>query len=247
MRSFDPDIVTALAAVEARAFWLVEMQMDTTYYFTDCDVDLVYAGNVYQSDQGLKVSNVRQGAGFSVDKVGIEFGNAALWMSAIVLAEDVAMDPVIIRYIMYSKEVAVRAGGDTPTGGVAFEDGDVVWEDGEVTFEGGGEYYSLIGTPPVFFNGYITGYKLNERVATFTLSTEFMLWRKKALRLPTPSCPWSFTGTECAYAGAETWCDQSPERCALLGNYDNFGGRKYIAAVEDQKLWWGVKGYGTPS
>ena len=244
MRSFDPDIVTALAAIEARAFWLVEMQMDVTYYFTDCDVDLVYAGNVYQSDQGLKVANIRQGAGFSVDKVSMEFGNAGLWMSAIVLNEDVAMDPVIIRYIMYSKETPVVAGGETATGGIAFEDGDVVFESGDVTFEGGGEYYSLIGTPPVFFNGFITGYTLNERVATFTLSTEFILWRKKALRLPMPSCPWSFTGTECGYTTPELWCDQSVERCKELSNYDNFGGRRYIAAIEDLKLWWGDTGYG---
>jgi len=243
MRSFDAEITTALSAIESRAFWLVEMQMDTTYYFTDCDIDLRYNSNVYQSDQGLKVSNIRQGASFSVDKVSLEFGNAALWMSAIVLAEDVAMDPVIIRYIMYSAEVPVMAGGEESGEGV-FLDGAGVFTDGEGVFLGG-SYYSMIGTPPTFFNGFITGYKLNEKSATFDLSTEFMLWRKKALRLPTPSCPWSFTGTECAYAGAETWCDQSPVRCAALGNYDNFGGRKWISATEDKKIWWGTKGYGS--
>jgi len=78
----------------------------------------------------------------------------------------------------------------------------------------------------------------------FTLGSEFRFWRKKSLRLPTPNCPWVFAeSTECGYAGAETWCDQSPERCAVLGNYLNFGGRKFIAAVEDQKVYWGPAGY----
>lgn len=243
MRNFDPAIVTALAAIEARAFWLVECQFEVNYYFTDCDVDLVYAGNTYQSDQGLKIGELKSSAGFAVDKISIEFGNVGLWMSAILLNEDVANDPVIIRYIMYSTQVPVITGGDVRDGVVPDYDGDVVIDDGDVVVEGG-DYYSMIGTPPVVFSGFVTSYHLNERRASLELASEFMLWRKKTLRLPTASCAWSFKGTECTYAGAETWCDQSVERCKALANYDNFGGRRYIMAVEDQKLWWGVKGYG---
>lgn len=243
MRNFDADIVTELAELEARAFWLVECQFDTTYYFTDCDVDLVYAGNTYQSDQGLKIDKISQAAGLSVDQVSVEFGNVGLWMSAILLNEDVANDPVIIRYVMYASTVAVMAGGET-LGGMVFQDGDVTFEDGDMTFEDSGEYYSLIGTPPVFFDGFVTSWRLTEQSAQLDLADESMLWRKKTLRLPTPSCPWSFTGDECGYSGSETWCDQSVERCKALSNYDNFGGRRYIAAIEDVKLWWGTKGYG---
>jgi hypothetical protein len=244
LRSFDADIITALAAVEARAFWLVECHFDTTYYFTDCDIDLVYQGNVYQSDQGLKVSNIIQGSGFSVDKATLEFGNVGLWMSAIILNEDVANDRVIVKYIMYSVEFPVIAGGEIPAG-VQIITGDVTPLDGDVTLlgGGGGEFYSLAGEPPTLFDGFLTDWKLKEKTATFSLSTEFMLWRKKALRLPTPSCPWSFQGDECGYSGGEDWCDQSVERCKLLSNYDSFGGRRYIAAIEDKKLWWGVKGF----
>ena len=247
MRAFDVDIVTELAKEEARAFWLVECQFSHTFYFTDCDIDLIYDGNKYQSDVGCNVTNVRQGASFSVDKVTIEFGNVGLWMSSIVLNEDVANDNVIIRYIMYASNVPVVAGGATGEAdpGIVMEDGGVVFEDdGGVTFEGGGAYYSMIGTPAVFFNGFVTDWSLTERTARLNLASEFMLWRKKTLRLPTPSCPWNFKGAECGYSGAQDWCDKSVERCSGLANYDNFGGRRYIASLETAKLWWGNKGYG---
>jgi len=244
MKAFDADIIAELIKVEARMFWLVELQMDTTYYFTNCDVDLIYGGNTYQSDQGLNIGGITQGVNFSVDKVTVKLGNAALWMSAIVLNEDVVMDPAIINYIMYSVTAPVMAGGDSADVGVDFESGDVTFEDGaDVPFESGGEFYSMIGIPPRLFSGFIVGYKTDEAVCDITLATEFFMWKKKSLRLPTPSCPWSFKGDECTYAGGESWCDQSPKRCAALSNYDNFGGRKFISAIEDANLWWGDKGY----
>jgi hypothetical protein len=90
------------------------------------------------------------------------------------------------------------------------------------------------------FSGYILGWPvLDESRAQLKIGNEFAFWNKKALRLPTPSCPWSFKGPECGYAGAAAKCDQSPERCANIGNYVNFGGRKFIADVESQKIYWG--------
>lgn len=92
------------------------------------------------------------------------------------------------------------------------------------------------------FRGFVMGWgDLTEISVPIKLGNEFLLWRKKTLRLPGPSCPWVFGETECAYSGAESWCDQSPERCAALGNYLNFGGRKHIAALEDVKIYWGPR------
>jgi len=91
--------------------------------------------------------------------------------------------------------------------------------------------------------GYITAWNIDEEKASIKLGSEFMLWSKKTLRLPTPNCPWSFKGTECAYAGDSDWCDKSPERCAVLDNYVNFGGRKFISDIEGQKIFWGPRGY----
>lgn len=101
-----------------------------------------------------------------------------------------------------------------------------------------------IGTSEIM-RGMILNWDAPMQKVAFNIGSEFRLWKKKPLRLPTPNCPWSFktTGGECGYTGADTWCDQSPERCAALGNYLNFGGRKYISAVEDHKIYWGPKGY----
>lgn len=103
-----------------------------------------------------------------------------------------------------------------------------------------GENSSDIGTVSLY-NGFLSEWTLNEQNLKIKISSEFMFWWKKALRLPTPNCPWSFKGTECGYAGAETLCDKSPTRCSVLGNYNNFGGRKFISDVEEQEIYWGPK------
>jgi hypothetical protein len=45
--------------------------------------------------------------------------------------------------------------------------------------------------------------------------------------------------TECGYIGAETWCDQSYERCATLMNTANFGGERFLPALMEKEIWWG--------
>jgi phage-related protein len=201
MRNFDADIITALTAETARAFWLVELQLASTYRFTNCDIDLTSAGKSYDCSYPLQIKDIRQSADFSIDRITLEFANVDLGLSAILLAEDVANLPAIIRYVMLDSD------------------------------------YQEIDAPE-FFRGFITAWQLREPRAVLTLGNEFMLWRKKTLRLPTASCPWVFSGSECAYAGGSTWCDQSVERCKGLANYDNFGGRRYIQAVEDKKIYW---------
>ena len=97
---------------------------------------------------------------------------------------------------MYSIEVPVMAGGEDAVG-IKIITGDVAPLDGDVSPLGGGQFYSLTGEPPTLFDGLVSDWKLNEKIATLSLANEFMLWRKKALRLPTPSCPWSLKGDEC--------------------------------------------------
>jgi len=216
----------------------VECQFDQNYYFTDCDIDIDYDGNTYQSDQGLKMRGITQSANFSLDRVGLAFGNVELWMSSILLNEDIANDPVIIRVVIYDLEPGELPSAPAVDEGVEFIDGDVEFIDGEVPFYGT-DFYSMIGDPAEIFSGFVTDWRLTEQTAEINLGSEFMLWRKKALRLPTPSCFWSFKGTECDYGGVESWCDQSVERCKELSNYASFGGRRWIAAVETEKVWWG--------
>ncbi len=49
---------------------------------------------------------------------------------------------------------------------------------------------------------------------------------------------WFLMGT-CRYAGAETWCDRSWERCAALDNTINFEGCRWLPGIQGKQIWWG--------
>ena len=72
------------------------------------------------------------------------------------------------------------------------------------------------------------------------IANEFILWNKKTLRKHSASCPWSFKGSDCKYAGtAITMCDKTYDTCLTLGNEANFGGFRFIPVIADQQLYWG--------
>ena len=233
MRNFDAAIVAELAQEVTASFWLVELQLaGDDYYYTNCDIDLVAGGNTYQHIP-LEIKEMRQAAGFNIDRVTVEFANVDLAFSSLLLNADAANKTVILSYVLMGSAVIAGGDEDVQSGDVSIQDGDVT-----IPLPVAASGAQIIDAPVEFFRGVITDWTMSEQRAAINLATEFMLWRKKALRLPTPSCPWSFKGTECAYASTATWCDKSVERCKALSNYDNFGGRRYIAAIEDQKIYW---------
>ncbi len=77
------------------------------------------------------------------------------------------------------------------------------------------------------FEYYIDSYTADQDNVVFLL-----LPRISALGLKVPAriysrnyCQWkNFKGTECGYAGAETECNRTKQRCKELGNYKRFGG-----------------------
>jgi len=89
------------------------------------------------------------------------------------------------------------------------------------------------------FQGIIGEWEITEDRATIRALNELVLWRKRPLRTASATCPWVFKGTECAYAGAGAWCDQSFSRCAELGNQANFGGFRFLPALMEKQVWWG--------
>ena len=89
------------------------------------------------------------------------------------------------------------------------------------------------------FQGIVGEWELTEDRATIRALNELVLWRKRPLRTASATCPWVFKGTECTYAGAGGWCDQSYSRCAELGNQANFGGFRFLPALMEKQLWWG--------
>jgi len=73
---------------------------------------------------------------------------------------------------------------------------------------------------------HIDSYSSNEESISFALATkmdvmELQLPSRKYLRT---HCSWRFKGTECAYAGGETECNRTFQRCKELLNQERFGG-----------------------
>ena len=98
---------------------------------------------------------------------------------------------------------------------------------------------TIIDQPFEVFRGLVSTWKLSEPKASITLVNEFILWNKKTLRKHQSACRWPFKGTECKYAGAETWCDQSHARCLALSNQDNFGGDRWLPDLMEKEIYWG--------
>lgn len=73
---------------------------------------------------------------------------------------------------------------------------------------------------------FIDSYSSDESTVGFMLTSKFDVLD---LSLPLRSysrnyCQWKFKGTECGYAGGETSCNKTKQRCKALSNFSRFGG-----------------------
>jgi len=96
----------------------------------------------------------------------------------------------------------------------------------------------------IIFSGVLDSARITHQRASFDVYNPLIFWKRKTpRRIHQSSCPWPFAidGSPCQYAGAETWCDQSFERCLELGNTDNFGGFRFLPDLQDKQIWWGKK------
>jgi lambda family phage minor tail protein L len=79
---------------------------------------------------------------------------------------------------------------------------------------------------------YIDSYVADAKDVVFTLTSKFDLLDidLPGRRYSRNHCGWKFKGTECGYAGAETSCNKTKQRCKELNNYRRFGGFPSIQA-----------------
>lgn len=82
---------------------------------------------------------------------------------------------------------------------------------------------------------------LDQSKATVEVLDESIKSKRSRLRKHSPNCRWIFKGTECAYAGAETWCDFTYARCVALSNQVNFGGFQWLLDLKGKEISWGGK------
>jgi len=92
----------------------------------------------------------------------------------------------------------------------------------------------------VLFDGQIDYWVLDEEKLKVTITSALSKWSQKTLSKHPKSCRWKkFKGTECAYAGGETWCDRTYARCIALSNTANYGGFRFLPSLVDKVIWWG--------
>ena len=100
--------------------------------------------------------------------------------------------------------------------------------------------YAPVANPMTLFFGTIDTWSMDEQQIKITITSELYAWDQSTTYAHSPSCRWKvFKGTECAYAGAESWCDRSYTRCEALGNTAYFGGFRWVPSLEDRTIWWG--------
>ena len=98
---------------------------------------------------------------------------------------------------------------------------------------------SVLGTV-LMFTGESDSFELDESEVRLVIGSRFTRWGNQAYNKHSASCRWKvFRGTECTYAGGQTWCDRSYTRCVALANTANFGGFRFLPSIENKKIWWG--------
>ena len=153
---------------------------------------------------------------FTFDNINATSGMSASSIDVVIDDTDKTMSAILLGEDVRNKVVKLYIGAVTETAGVT----EIVTEE--------------------FMRGIIGGWELSEdSKATITIQNEFVLWSKKTLRTQSSSCPWAFKGVECAYAGQETWCDQSYSRCSVLGNSLNYGGFRFLPSITGTEIKWG--------
>lgn len=228
MRIFDTAITTELSKEALKPFFMLEFQLSSTMRWNDIDIDIYDAlGNKF-IPIAFDFGNIVGSSGMSVESIDINIDDTNQAISAILLGEDVRNKIAILYF-------GVVLNPYTATTFDAILDFDAVGDFDAMFVAGKLKSQELL-------RGIIGGWELyDDNKAKVTITSEMVLWNKKSLRPQTSSCPWTFKGTsgECGYAGAETLCDQSYDRCLALANTGNYGGDRFLPAIVTREIFWG--------
>ena len=223
MRNIDVKLSLELMKENYTEVFLVSLGLSIPVYYTDLDYPVYYGGNRYEP-HGIKFPSLSFASAMSVDQATIEIADADSQVIAMLLSQDAR-----------SKTVVIYCGATLSNIPVAWDSG-ITWDTG-IAWDTGNQMSNPVVTE--VFRGILGEWEKSESKVTITVVNEFILWRKKPLRTASSTCPWVFKGTECAYAGAETWCDNSYDRCTALGNNISFGGDRFLPSLQGKKIWWG--------
>jgi hypothetical protein len=88
MRTIEVPLQAVLDAYEQRLVYLVKFQFSSTYYYTNCDVDVWTAGHQHQA-RGMEISPAQCGLNMNIDTCTVELDNADQEITAIVEGQEI--------------------------------------------------------------------------------------------------------------------------------------------------------------
>lgn len=226
MRNFNATLQAELLKEVLCSFFAIELQLSSTYRYNETDIPIYSGGNLF-SPRSFSFDKLTGSSSLSVDSLDVDIDDTDQALSAILNGEDVRNKTAILYFGVIANQNISGAEWDT---GITWDTG-ILWMPG---------YKAKTIIIEEFERFIIGGWELREdNVARINLTSELVLWNKKCLRNQSSSCQWVFKGTECAYSGSATWCDQSYERCKALGNQINYIGNRWLPALIKKELWWG--------
>ena len=201
MRNFDANISAEINKENFTYFFMIELQLASTYRFNDSDVPIYNSGNLF-SPRSFNFGDLRGSTSLAVENIDVEIDDADQVIGSVILNEDARNKTAILYFGVIDSGSTVRSRE--------------------------------------IIRGIIGGWEMyDDSTVKITITNDLVLWNKKCLRPQSSSCPWAFKGTECAYSGSETWCDQSYDRCSILSNTAYFGGDRFMPALVEKEIWWG--------
>lgn len=218
-------------------FHMVDFGFSTNYRInnTECTIYDTTDNNPFYS-RGFEFEDIISSTSMAVDELTISVDDTDQALSSLVLGEDVRNKTIKLYFGVVAQ--AEHTGMIWDTDNIDWS-ADTIWS---------GDYTYRTLTTQEFMRGILSSWELcDDNIAKITVKNELVLWSKKVLRTHTPTCPWVFWSggvavsghPECRYSGAETWCDQTYDRCLQLSNTDNFGGFRFIPSLIDKEIWWG--------
>lgn len=228
MRNFDADTTIQLAANTAAMGWFIDMTLDSaSYRYSSFDIPLytVSSEPLYFDGDTLFFG----GDAVTFGGTGsVKYEPNGFTVSNIRLSADMSIDRANIEF----------QNVDLVMSGIVLNE-TVVNRIVRIYFACLDSSNRIIALENMF-SGFIRSWNMTVKTCPMTLGNYFMFWSKRSLRLAQATCPWSLAGTECGYSGSETLCNKTWARCTELANTLSFGGNRWLPALENKKIYWGV-------
>ena len=176
-------------------------------YYTDYDAPVYYNGQEY-TPRGVTYNKTKLGIGYETENYNVSIDN---------------IDDALISWAL----------SNDPTGEWTYV--YKAWLDG--TQDGSDRYLPIDDEGILIFSGRNSSIRAQEEFE-LSIKTGLDLHRQRGPRvMQHKMCRFQgqdgFKGTNCGYAGAETECNYTWDRCVELANQERFGGFKDISSKQD--------------